>query len=109
MNVQTNSEQVSTQVQTSTVHLPENYPVEFKEDFFVIVCKTDDLMPSVWCDQLMLMRRDVKARIGDIVMTSADHLRIEFCTVAGIYSAVCVAAKAQLLEIPPDGTVSKAA
>jgi len=91
------------------VHLPEDYPIENRDDFFILICKTDDLMPVVWRDSLMLMRKNFKAEVGDVVMVNSDHLnpRIEFCAVAGVYPAVCVAAKPQLLEILPDGSVSK--
>ncbi|MGZ4954403.1 MAG: hypothetical protein ACXV8Q_04750 [Methylobacter sp.] len=104
-------EQTHNQAAISEVKLPEEYPVQNRDDFFVLICRTDGLSPTVWRDQLMLMRKNFKAQIGDVVMVNPDHLspRLEFCSDAGVYAAVCVAAKPQLLEILPDGTVSKAA
>ncbi|MGZ4993537.1 MAG: hypothetical protein ACXV79_05190 [Methylobacter sp.] len=89
--------------------LPESYPVENKDDFLVGICRTGELMPTVYPDALMLMKKNHQAEVGDIVLVDSDYQnpRFEFCQIAGIYPAVCVAAKAQLLEILPDGSVSK--
>lgn len=94
--------------------LPLEYPtqgIKNRDDYCVVVCKTDELAPAVWRDMLMLMRKGFNAQIGDVVMVNPEYRnpRLEFCKVAGLYPAVCVAAKPQLLEILPDGTVSKPA
>lgn len=101
-------------VTTRRVCLPEDYntkDIENKDDYFVVICKTDELMPVIYHSAMMLMRKNFEAQIGDVVIVNNDitQPRLEFCTVEGIYPAVCVAAKPQLLEILPDGTASKAA
>ena len=98
-------------VAQNIISLPTDYAVHDKSEFFVLIAKSTDLMPVIYPDQLMLMRINSYANAGDIVMLNDDVTApvVGFCQDAGFYDAVCVAAKPQVLELLPDGTVSQRA